>query len=290
MKKKKINLLLSILITLLFSCTKEIEIDTRGFKKQIVVNAVFTTDKPIIVDLSYTHTPLDTFSVISDSIYAALYENGKKVFETKTLSNSITTGIKPQSGDSYQLKVHIEGFDTLYACDTVPQVINIVDAYYIGPISVDKYGDQSAKYSFSIADPSETKNYYEFDWEYSREEKATDPVFTNEGDISYHPTTHFFSDELFNGKLYEFGVVSFLLRNKDVNPSLILKSVSRNYYLYRKYLTRHLATQPTLDLEVGALIYKSEPQSMYSNIKNGVGIFAGYTKTSPVYFRKVNSD
>jgi len=279
-----------IFVFLFYSCTKEIEIDTHGFKQQIVVNSILDTAKPICIDFSFTQTPIDTFTIIKDSIFIELYENGRKLLETKTLSNNITTNIKPQAGSSYQLKVYVEGFDTVYACDTIPHLINIVDAYYIGPISIDKYGDQSAKYNFSISDPSETKNYYEFDWGYSEYEKALDPVFINEGDVSYHPSTHYFSDELFNGKSYNFSIVSWLSQNAGWQPTIVLKSVSRNYYLYRKHLTRHFATQPTLDLEVGALIFKSEPQQMYSNIKNGVGIFAGYAETEPVYFRKINSN
>jgi hypothetical protein len=283
-------LLVFVLMFIFTSCSKEIEIDTRGFKKQLVVNSLFHPKIPFSFDISLTQTPIDTFTIITDSIYIALYEENRKVFETKTLSNSLSTYIMPQWGSSYQLKVYVEGFDTLYACDTIPQMISIVDAYYIGPISVDKYGCQSGKFNFSVLDPAETHNYYEFEWGYYENVKAIDPVFINEGDVAYQPTTHYFSDELFNGKNYNFSIVSGLSQNIGWQPTIVLKSVSRNYYLYRKYLTRHLATQPTLDLEVGALIFKSEPQPMYSNIKNGVGIFAGYCETDPVYFRKINSN
>lgn len=286
----KVKHLFCVALILLTSCTKEIEIDTRGFKKQLVVNSLFHQKKPFSFDISLTQTPIDTFTIITDSIYIALYEGNRKVFETKTLSNNVKTDILPQVGSSYLLKVYVEGFDTVYACDTVPNKANIVDATFIGPISIDKYGDQSAKYDFKISDPVDYKNYYEFDWGYSEYEKAIDPVFINEGDVSYHPTTHYFTDEIFNGKNYNLSIVSGLSQNVGWQPSIVLKSVSRNYYLYRKHLTRHLATQPTLDLEIGALIFKSEPQQMYSNIKNGVGIFAGYAETEPVYFRKINSN
>jgi hypothetical protein len=82
-------LLVFVLMFIFTSCSKEIEIDTRGFKKQLVVNSLFHPKIPFSFDISLTQTPIDTFTIITDSIYIALYEENRKVFETKTLSNSI---------------------------------------------------------------------------------------------------------------------------------------------------------------------------------------------------------
>jgi len=290
---KRINLnifhkeLYIIFLVLCTSCSKEIEIDTRGFNQQIVVNSIFHPGKPFSFDFSFTQIPTNAFNKINDSIYVLLYEDNRKIFETKILADSLITDIYPQCGSSYQLKVHVEGFDTVYACDTVPSVPNIVDAYFIGPISIDEYGTQTAQYGISFSDPVLTRNYYEFNWGYFYESKITDPVLLNEGDIPYNPTTYFFSDELFNGKIYKMSI-NYGLPSKT-NPSIVLRATSRNYYLYQKNLTRHLFTQQTQDIGVGAFIYKAEVQPMWSNIINGVGVFAGYAQTYPYYFReKIN--
>ena len=148
---KKINYFIRFVICcVLFdcwcSCTQEIEIDTRGFKQQIVVNSIFCPSKPFSFDFSLTQTPTNAFAKINDSIYVSLYKDNKKVLETKILADSLITSIYPQCGSSYQLKVHIEGFDTVYACDTVPPMANIVNAAFTGPTSIDKYGSQYAQF------------------------------------------------------------------------------------------------------------------------------------------------
>jgi hypothetical protein len=273
-----------LFLFLLISCSKEIEIDTRGFKQQVVVNSIFCPDKPFSFDFSLTQAPTNAFAEISDSIYVSLYEDNRKLLETKILANSLVTNIYPQCGSAYRMKVHIEGFDTLYACDTIPPLVNILDANYIGPVSIDNYGDQFAQYYISFSDPALTRNYYELNWGVDFESKITDPVLLNEGDVSYYPTTYFYSDELFNGQVYTLSIKYGLPRGSM--PSIAIRAVSRNYYLYRKYLTRHLYTQPTRDLGMGAFILKCEAQPMYSNIINGVGIFAGYAETEPCFFRK----
>jgi hypothetical protein len=274
-----------IFLFLFFSCSKEIEIDTQGFKQQVVVNSIFCPGEPFIFDFSLTQTPTNAFTKINDSIYVSLYSDNKKILETKILADSLITNIYPQYECSYQLKVHIEGFDTVYACDTVPARADIVNTSFIGPTSIDKYGDQFAQYYIGISDPVQTKNYYELNWGYNYESKTTDPVLLNEGDLPYNPTTYFFSDELFNGQIYTMSINYGLPRGSK--PSIAIRAASRNYYLYRKSLTRHLFTQPTRDMGVGAFIYKGEAQPMYTNIVNGVGIFAGYAETQPYYFQEI---
>lgn len=288
--KKSMLDILNVWIFILFiflptSCSKEIEINTKGFKQQVVVNSIFCQKKPFSFDFSLTQAPTNAFSKINDSIYILLYKDNIKLLETKIFADSFITNIYPQCGCSYNLKVHIEGYDTVYACDTLPEMPNIVKTSYIGPVSIDSYGDQYAQYYISISDPESFKNYYEFNWGVDFESKITDPALLNEGDVPYYPTTYFFSDELFNGQIYTMSIKHGLSRGSK--PSIAVRAVSRNYYLYRKYLTRHLFAQPTRDLGVGAFIYKGEAQPMYSNIINGVGIFSGYAETEPSTFRKI---
>jgi len=124
--------------------------------------------------------------------------------------------------------------------------------------------------------------------QYDYENKITDPVLLNEGDIPYLPTTYFFSDELFNGQKYTLQI------NRDLGygipQKIILRSVSRNYYLYRKYWTRHYYNQTTDESGLRGIIYKGEAQPMYNNIENGYGIFAGYVENSPYTLRKIDNE
>ncbi|MBN2764795.1 MAG: DUF4249 domain-containing protein [Paludibacteraceae bacterium] len=290
-KKIDLSFYLIVFCSLLtfISCTKEIEIDTRGFEKKLVVNSVFRQDKPFFFRFSFTEVPINSYSVINDSIHVMLFEDNKKVLDTKVLSDTLQTDILPVFSRTYMLKVCVEGFDTIYAYDTIPQSVYIDDATIIQPIAINKYGDRISQASITFSDPPGQRNYYELliGKNYDYETEITDPVLLNEGDIGYRPTTYFFSDELFNGQKYTLRINKDLGFNVPVKT--ILRSVSRNYYMYRKYWTRHYFNQTTDESGLRGIIYKAEPQPMFNNIINGYGIFAGYIESSPYTLHKVNA-
>jgi len=119
-----------------------------------------------------------------------------------------------------------------------------------------------------------------------------DPVLRAESDLDYSPFTYLFSDKLFNGQQY-------LMKNKFMSavtggyfttsfapePKVhyaILRTVSRNYFNYRKLWLRHYRNQ-----QIGNKVEEpisttllSSPIPMYSNIKGGYGIFAAYNQTN----------
>jgi len=51
--------------------------------------------------------------------------------------------------------------------------------------------------------------------------------------------------------------------NRDLgqggSPKVVLRNINREYYLYRKYWTRHSYNQIGFDREIGNLIYMGEP-------------------------------
>ncbi len=284
--KKYISLI--IFISLLYSCTKEIEIEFKNHKTNIVVNSIFCNNQPFKFNFSTTKSPINSSGTIDDSIYLALYEDNNKILDTLFKSKTLITDIYPKPGCIYQLKVYVVGFDTIYACDTLPYQTYFNDGTILQPISIDRYGTNISHVRLTISDFKYNKNFYELlfqDIQYDSSIPITDPVLINEGDIQFNPTSYFFSDELFDGQDYSMVI------NRDLGLNIrvwaILRSTSRNYYLYRKFLTRHLFTQPTRDLGVGAFIFKGEPQTMYNNIINGYGIFAGYVETSPYLLQKI---
>jgi len=281
--------LLLFLCLFCVSCTKEIEIDTRLFEKKVVVNSLFTPGKPFLFHFSYSVSPVDSFSVFTDSIHLLLYENNTKILDTKFLSNSLLTSVYPQYNASYLLKVYVEGYDTIYAYDTISRKVGITEATIIQPISIDKYGTYISQASITFSDPAGERNYYELflgDGGYDFENETTDPVLINEGDISYYPNSYFFSDELFDGQTYTMTINKSLGSGMTVKS--VLRNISRNYYMYRKYWARHFYNQIGFDKEIGYLIYMGEPQAMFNSIVNGYGVFAGYVDNEPFALRKIN--
>ena len=285
----KVKYLLFIVLLCFTSCTKEIEIDTHGFERKIVVNSLFTPDKPFEFRFSYTIQPNELLPTFTDSIQLWLYEIESKVLDTLFLSDTFSSSYYPKNGCSYCLKVFVHGYDTIFAFDTVPLQIRIKDGSK-QLISIDKYQTHTYRTTITFSDPAHEINYYEmiFDGiQYDYENKISDPILLNEGDVSFYPETYFFSDELFNGKTYSLNI------NRDLgvgtDTKVVLRNISYHYYMYRKYWTHHSYNQVALDKGIGALIYVGEPQTMYNNIVNGYGVFAAYIKNAPFTLRKIEN-
>jgi hypothetical protein len=278
-------------IVICFSCSKEIEINARAYEKRLVVNSVFNTQSPFSFNFSYTEVPINNYSSINDSLHIILYENAHKVLDKIILSDSLKTNIYPTWGSSYKLKVQTIGFDTVIAYETLPYLVSINEATIKPAVALDSYGDKIAEVSVTFNDPADRPNYYElllvnfYNGKLNSyvpidtERELIDSVLINEGDKNYYPTTFFFSDKLLNGQKY-----TLRFRHRITNPiqyGVVLRSISQNYYMYRKYWTRHYFNQPTHEFGFEGLIYKGESQTMFTNVVNGYGIFAGYIESTP---------
>jgi hypothetical protein len=229
--------------------------------------------------------------VLNDSIHLLLYENNTKVLDTKFLSDSLVSNVYPKQGAAYLMKVFVEGHDTIYAVDTIPQRASIVDATIIWSVAIDQYNTHISQVNITFSDPPGVRNYYELfigqSSAYNSDTKITDPVLIHEGDAGFFPDSFFFSDELFDGKEYTLKVNKELGSGKR-HVNVVLRNISRTYYLYRKHWARHRYNQIAIDREVGYLLYMGEPLTMFNNIVNGYGIFAGYVTNDPVTLRTVN--
>ncbi len=277
----KTTFIILISVLCLNSCTKEIDIDTLELERKIVVSSLFTPSKPFEFNFSYTTHTTDSFHTFTDSIHLWLYEDGKNLIDTIFLSNTFTIDIYPKYDSAYDLKLFVQGYDTIFASDKMPKRVKITGGSK-KHISTDKYMMHTYRTEISFTDPVNESNYYELYFEnaqYDTENKITDPVLVNEGDISFYPNTYFFSDMLFNGKQYSLIVNRNLGHIND--SKVILRNISYAYYMYRKYWTRHSYNQIAVDMEIGALIYRGQPQPMYNNILNGYGVFAAYIENQP---------
>jgi len=284
------NFLFSICLTFCFACSKEIEINTRDYEKQMVVNSVFNTQKPFFFHFSYTEVPINNYRTISDSLHVLLYEDTHIILDKIVLSDSLITNIYPSWGSSYKLKVQTIGFDSVIAYETLPFLVSINEATIKPKVALDSYGDDIAEVGVTFTDLADKPNYYEVLLVKSynggkitgyvpidSDRELIDPVLLNEGDKNYFPTTFFFSDKLFDGQEY---TLRFRHRiQNSIQFGVVLRSISKNYYMYRKYWTRHYFNQPTHEFGFEGLIYKGESQAMFTNIVNGYGIFAGYVES-----------
>ncbi len=279
-----------LILVFCFSCTKQVSFDV-NIDSKIVVNSIYSTDSVIKIWLSTSGTITEPYNTNPLTFQVLVYENDQLKFESLAISKNINTGIIPNVSAKYSIEVKSDGYNSVYTTDSVPSTVGITNAEYIFPIAVNEYGDHIGEAQVTFTDPAGEQNYYELvfhddNYQYITnfiEYTITDPVILNESDLDYYPSSILFSDELINGLTYTMKVKisgGFTINSEGVKPLCYLyaelRSVSKNYYLYLKYLTRHLYSQQQQDKDFYEYLYNCEPVDMYSNIENGYGIFAGY--------------
>lgn len=274
-------------ILIMSSCTKEIDINIADAPPKLVLNSIFNPEKAINFVISSTTPILSDYDTIQGSIHLVFTENKICLLDTTIFSKTLKTRIIPKPNTKYYLEISSGIYPLISTYDSIPSKVEIDAGSLLFPAGIDKYGDEYAEASVTFTDPIDEQNFYEliiyskysYDsifWINGGEFETTDPVIINEGDADYHPSTYFFSDQLFNGQKYTMHIKHGVgTSHKDY---AILRSVSRNYYLYRKFYTRHVYSQQSQG-DFLDLIFKGEPQSMFSNVVNGYGIFAGYSES-----------
>jgi len=300
----KIKIFLAVLsITVLWSCRKEFIIDYPPLPPTLVVNCLFTPDSIFNIQVGKLQNLNDTSDATVINAELTLYENDlffeHPVFNSE--KNTYTTEKKAQAGKTYTLNVKAEGFPDVVAVDTVPDYITIdsvnvyISAYY------DSWEERNLeKVNLYFKNESEN-NYYEvlsflqqstesppyfYDFPYGI--TSIDPVIIAEGILdqsSYLPTL-IFSDRLLDTNA-EITFMPFLqLGGWPVyTPSsyTILRNISKNYYLCRKKWFKYLQTngliQPDGIAQWSNMSFVPNPTDAYTNIENGLGIFASYTET-----------
>ena len=273
-------------------CSKVVEIDLNN-NKALVLNSIINPDSLFTFRISTTASLLNSYDTLNENLHFSLYEEDKLIFESVSQSSLFKTVLKPTRGRKYTVELKSDNYSPTKASDTIPSLVPIDNAYMIFPAGVDAFGFYKAEAYITFTDPPNVTNYYELlisskpggtnAW--NSDYETNDPVLRNEGDQDYHPTSFFFSDELFNGESYTLRIKHNVGYSQNGNifkvfPLYVtLRSISRTYYKYRKYYTRHAYNQQFQN-EFLDLIFKGEPQNMFTNIENGFGIFAGYCETT----------
>jgi hypothetical protein len=158
----------------------------------------------------------------------------------------------------------------------------------------DEDGVYYSELQFSFQDPGNEINYYEIKLVYHNTKGNNtllypfalhDKRLIEEGEAKLYPNALPFSDKICNGELCTLAVNYYPPKScrennhdcwiADENYRLILyfRSVSKEYYLYKKKLIHHLHGKEN-DFWDGF----NNPVTMYSNVKNGLGIVAGYNE------------
>jgi hypothetical protein len=294
----KKQLLYCILLVNMCACEQIIELDMPKEDPKMVLNCVFTVDEYFVVQLTKSQYILDqakTQNVVGANVELFDGNTFLEKLELEADGTYITKNTKAVLGKNYTIKASHHAFDPISS-----------EAYLPNPVEITKWdttrvmsdGMESIELRITFKDPAHERNYYNislmatyYDYTYDNDTwQIIDSVLVEEpiyyssrdpllSDGSFGIPKTNFSDEFFNGKTQVVSVLidPFYLDNDPYTGdfykriSLKFNSISWDYYLYFTSLEKHRMTKQDPF---------AQPVQVYNNIKNGYGIFCGYTPTT----------
>lgn len=287
------------LLLALSACEQIIEPDLPEHTPRLVLQAFFTPDSTWVAFVGRSAGILESQSERERAVAEATVELlvGDRVIDELEFFQEERLYVWEkgalQAGESYSLRVSAPGFATIQATDAIPRPVpTAIASYRINTSSRSESrisGDFSIK--LEIQDPPGETNYYQLrffrsghrsghrlgrdeeSFYYTVEESFStqDPSISadNVDDfIEGSLTAPFFKDTLFDGQTHAIELSGDYDAPEHSRFHIQVLHVSETYYEYLKSARLHESTQDNPF---------AEPVSVYSNVENGYGIFAGYS-------------
>jgi hypothetical protein len=296
-----------ILFFYIASCSVELDYEDHYFEPKLVINGFLRPDSLVSVNVRSTMSVLSNEITFIENATVNLFVNGEFIESLVYNCNGDykSENHRPSAGDVYSIEVIADGYDTVTATDTIPEIVKILSATKARGNTFDEYGDPDTDYTVRFVDGS-GNNYYElmfigqssptefnsnFSIGFNEGVIIADPVMKNDSDLDLYPPTFLFSDYLINGEDYTLSVkmnggsggdfTSPIVPPYESGFFVVLRSASHSYYQYMKSWYRHkLGKQVGNKVEAFALTpLLSDPVKMYSNIEGGYGIFTSYNQS-----------
>lgn len=279
-----------------YSCRQVVEIDINYDGNKLVVNSFFNPDSVISLRLSHSEFILKAprFEPVEGASAILLDENGEMLDEMSYAGNGLyKSTVKPQRGQAYQIKVEKEGYPVVTARDKVPA--DTARVIKVETKILDTNFDQLSL-SFWVDDP-EGNDYYEV-YAFAKSKVYYEPpadstityynrLYISSNEAIFHGFDYDnpgrvrgvilgFEDDLFEGTTTKITLRADLYRYRPCQAQkckneytiiLFLRKTSESYYRYKTSIKRQ---NESVDNPF------SEPVPVYNNIKNGLGIFAGF--------------
>ena len=250
------------------------------------MNAFLVAGDSLCLNLSFSKK-IDTTSIdYCDNAEVKLYCNDEFVEIMERIGNGdYASSHIIEGGRAYSCEIEIPGYSTVKASTYIPEksAVRKVGHFYNVGIIEDGFGYHSVEITF-LNDINNLR-YYELKVELSNSDDywndleliyVNDPVILNEG-----LPIPIFSNEIMidsvqtirlNYTLYD-RISELHLRNMRI----AVRSVSYDYYAFKRstylYVTKFYGD---------GVLTPMGNNNLYSNIKNGIGIFCGYSSTEPL--------
>lgn len=292
-----------ITIFLLFNCTKPVNINIPKAVVKPVVSCIFNPDSLFKVNISTTQHILENRDTKITDAVVKLYENNILKDTLIYNSDSFISKLKPKATNSYSIYIDVPNYTNITSTDTLFPKPIVKPLFFLDSISKDVDGDVIGQAKIVLTDTSSKKNYYEIglraelinpkEWENPIVEvfftPNNDPIIMNENMQAGHGSSIILSDELFNNKIQKldinygvlFPIDGNFIATRNYYLILTIRSISENYYNYKKTLVKHYNNQEQ-DIWQGL----GKPIPMFTNIENGYGIFVGYNQVIDTVYKK----
>ena len=316
MKKKKLHktyiFILMGLLLLVSACEKEVELEQKEEAQKLAIICSFSPDEPFSIHVSKSHslfsnttqnditTEADVQICEADILLEKILPNpnGSNIEDKGTRYQSVAA--IPKTQKKYTLKINMDGVEPISAVSLIPNPVQITQVE-IGEIhswlypSLPNEKGYEVETTLTFVDAPDETNFYQVN--FYQELTSSDPslvgdttktiMASTQGWLSADETIpvsqnltdygFLFRDFTFDGEVKEltFNPV-FQYQFTKYEPSNIiveLRTVSKEYYYYHSSVFQ----QQKQLLEKGNKPF-SDPVVVYSNIKNGYGVFAGYSK------------
>ncbi|WP_242926953.1 DUF4249 domain-containing protein [Pontibacter vulgaris] len=268
-------LFLLYLPLLLWSCTDIVELELPEQEPQLVVNSMFTPDSAWSVDISASQNALSNapYEQVQNAT-VEVYQGSKYLFNLAHTRNGKYKSEEalPKALEHYTLKVSAPGFPACEASNFAPalpatRALKVARA----SSSIDP-NIPEAEVSFVLDDAPNTQNYYAIS-AYFPDTAYTGEAYKNYVGLDFQApieqeftmgNSYFFSDKLIDGKATTLKQRYTLIEGKTVY--LNIAQISPDYYHYARTLVKQSYNDN----------FMTTPGPVHNNIRNGLGIFAGY--------------
>jgi len=289
------------------TCEKELQLNAEEVDSRLAIMCDFSPDEPFVLELSKSKS-INSAKLESNIINNAdvqICVNNEVIETILPLNSSSDANTKyqstvalPEIKQIYTLKVEVDGLEPITATSSIPRAVEISHSS-IGEINSFLTDDNETvsyevRLGVQMEDPVDETNYYQISF---FQEVLTSTPSIQQNEIKVIPsegyslidddlTNNFnlidggilFKDLSFNGTTKEFVFQPlFYFKPENLNTTstpiniiIELRSVSEEYYKYYTSVYRQSSQENTPF---------SSPTVIYSNIKNGYGIFAGYSKS-----------
>jgi hypothetical protein len=296
--KNPIPIILVVLTLVAISCSKVLDDKIEYWEKKVVLYGylypgeevrIYLHESKLLPDYFRQDTSSNVFSYQSiTEAEVELYENGRYAATLQLEEDPpqkflgacyMTKGFKPETGNDYTIKVITEDHPLVEASTHIPEPTAILSL--TSDRILKKIDSRLFEYNrcvLTFEDNPDQEDYYGFSWKTVPGRTGNNVGFLGQDPgIEYPPLfrDHIIINDAYNLILDGDFNGSYMPGDIDtIHAAIQLLSVTRDHYLYHRSIleTQRRDYLPYLqDIHLPI----TEPSQIYTNVKNGLGLFTG---------------